>query len=765
MKISKIVLLVLFVNTLIGQTSFVKTIEYELNNDFPVYRLGIGLNDELTYLDMLGFSGPDEHFRLIDLSSDGSFISGNSVRIDSIDKMEAFKFLQKKENVILASFTPEFNSFDSAGIFCFNTTTNNYWSRKISLLGTGNIPPRSEIFFESGLILSYVLPSINSQDGLGAFDIQTGEPLWSFSYVQVDNNLRSIGIESLAEYPNGNISTTFCIGDSILATRSGLAILNTTGKIINNIILERRSLDLEFFLEQDHGIDENNNCFVVGGVRITNTDRYRQPFIAKFDSNLDLVWAKRLFAENFTFEGLKHRVFPNGEVIFVYNTNGDLPVIVGKLDTDGSLLWHRGYSFFNPEIQIGSDGSIYFLSPQRYLPDGSSEPATLLAKADPNGDIEDCPQFDACLTLFDMDIPYTRFDLTSEVIPDTLGTYTATITPFTTSTEDYCVTPAVPTPFFALPDTICQNTILSPSQLNNRLAHAAEWTITGQDSVLQISDTSWQYQFVEPGEYQIEQEVWVLGCSEFFTKTLTVLPDDLGDLLGDDQLLCEADSLILIPESTRLLSSFDWSDGSSDSTFTVKESGAISLTATDGYCESTDEIEVTFFKDRFPNEIVEIPSDTTVCVDLLPINIQPISEYTNEFFLGNSTESQSTFEFNAAGNYQIGFEIEGCRFERNFSLSVEPCEIDIFIPTSFSPNDDGINDFAQPFGNDFTELSLEIYNRWGGKVFETENAPFAWDGKLDGQAASEGVYVLIFKYENQRNGKEEIVSEDVLLVR
>ena len=763
MKLGNVFLLNFFGCVLLGQSSFVKTINY--NFEIPLYRLEIGANNELTYLDLLGVGKPNEHFRFIDLSSDGEFVSGKTIGIDSISLMNIIKVFNRKGNVNIVSFDPFSVDFNTTpGIFCFNSATNNYWCRKTGSISFGGAAP-SAIAPNSGLVLSLVVSSLNSPGGLGAFDIHTGEAVWSYNYTPLNNSPIGLGIESLAEYPNGDISLTFFTVDSLQIGHSGLAIVDSLGELLSNIVLENDTKDLKFLIEQNHGIDDNSNLFTVGISKIeTNTDREISPFIAKFDSNLDLVWAKRLFAENFPYEGLKHRVFPNGEVIFVYNTDGDLPVIVGKLDPDGNLLWHRGYSFFNPEIQIGSDGSIYFLSPQRYLPDGTAEPATLLAKADPNGDIEDCPQFDACLTLFDMDIPYERWDWIREPA-DTFGTYNATITPFTTTTEDYCGTPAKPTAYFSLPDTICQNTVLEPDSLNNQLAHAAQWTITGQNFDMEIEDNTWQIQFTEPGNYQIEQEVWLLGCSEFHTKTLTVLKDSLGDLLGDDRLICEGDSIILTPKGVRPFKTFDWSNGSTGSSIIVSESGSYGINASDGFCSTQDEVNLTFIEDRYSEPIIDLPRDSTVCVDLLPIIIQPTSIYTDSFYLENSNEPQSVFELKAAGNYYIEAEIENCRVKQNFELNITPCEVDIFIPNSFSPNDDGINDFAEPLGKDFSGLSFEVYNRWGGKVFETTTEPFVWDGKSDSKKANEGVYVLVFKYQNKRTGKEEIVSGDILLIR
>ncbi len=58
---------------------------------------------------------------------------------------------------------------------------------------------------------------------------------------------------------------------------------------------------------------------------------------------------------------------------------------------------------------------------------------------------------------------------------------------------------------------------------------------------------------------------------------------------------------------------------------------------------------------------------------------------------------------------------------------------DIYVPTAFSPNHDGLNDLLRPTLMGIKELRyFRIYNRWGQLLFETKNALPGWDGKLNG---------------------------------
>lgn len=63
-----------------------------------------------------------------------------------------------------------------------------------------------------------------------------------------------------------------------------------------------------------------------------------------------------------------------------------------------------------------------------------------------------------------------------------------------------------------------------------------------------------------------------------------------------------------------------------------------------------------------------------------------------------------------------------------------------FIPNSFTPNGDGINDQFQIFGQDIQSVNLMIFNRWGEMIFQGSNQFQTWDGTYQGVDQSPGVY-------------------------
>jgi gliding motility-associated-like protein len=66
---------------------------------------------------------------------------------------------------------------------------------------------------------------------------------------------------------------------------------------------------------------------------------------------------------------------------------------------------------------------------------------------------------------------------------------------------------------------------------------------------------------------------------------------------------------------------------------------------------------------------------------------------------------------------------------------------DFFMPNAFSPNDDGLNDVINVHGRCIYSFNLQIYDRWGEKVFETSSLTEGWDGTYRGQKMNTGVFV------------------------
>jgi gliding motility-associated-like protein len=86
------------------------------------------------------------------------------------------------------------------------------------------------------------------------------------------------------------------------------------------------------------------------------------------------------------------------------------------------------------------------------------------------------------------------------------------------------------------------------------------------------------------------------------------------------------------------------------------------------------------------------------------------------------------------------------------SFKVDVCVLDsvaIYMPEIFSPNNDGINDVFKISSNTVRKMTMEIYNRWGEKVFYSDDPKVGWDGKYKGSLCSTDYFVYHIKYKGK----------------
>ena len=90
---------------------------------------------------------------------------------------------------------------------------------------------------------------------------------------------------------------------------------------------------------------------------------------------------------------------------------------------------------------------------------------------------------------------------------------------------------------------------------------------------------------------------------------------------------------------------------------------------------------------------------------------------------------------------------EGCVAMDTITVAVSTSSTNNFnVPNAFTPNNDGKNDcFSVRYWGQMDQFLMEIYDRWGKKVFSTSNATQCWDGRFKGVDQPVGTYVYYIK--------------------
>lgn len=110
-------------------------------------------------------------------------------------------------------------------------------------------------------------------------------------------------------------------------------------------------------------------------------------------------------------------------------------------------------------------------------------------------------------------------------------------------------------------------------------------------------------------------------------------------------------------------------------------------------------------------------------------------------YLWNTGETSQTIKPNATGTYWVKIENDFCDITDSTYATVEDSQ-SFTLPNAFTPNGDGQNDMfcLKGWKHCNESFSVIIFNRWGEKVFESENPDFCWDGMLRGKPLSSDVY-------------------------
>lgn len=180
---------------------------------------------------------------------------------------------------------------------------------------------------------------------------------------------------------------------------------------------------------------------------------------------------------------------------------------------------------------------------------------------------------------------------------------------------------------------------------------------------------------------------------------------------------------------------------------------------------------------------VSVVSEATVCNDggdpsSIDFADLVLLDEGNNFWSDNNgmnlvfdSDSSSVIDFTGftAGDYEFIYASNDsslCVGEGQSTIvTVENCLGKVIVPTAFSPNNDGVNDFLKLVNTEGVEsVEFKVFNRWGQMVFNAIDVNDGWDGNFKRQPQGIGVYVF-FAEVVYKTMEVETVSGSVTLIR
>lgn len=372
--------------------------------------------------------------------------------------------------------------------------------------------------------------------------------------------------------------------------------------------------------------------------------------------------------------------------------------------------------------------------------------------------------------------PYTGLiDLTTSKAGTYSITYTTTGACFDSKIDNVRLDPAVLAEF-AYRGPYCEGlingTALNPNP--DMAIGAVKGSFSAVPVGLKINSTSGQIDLSQskPGIYTVSNLVNGTGaCAQVIEKTEVVIADrPANPELSSNSPICEGEEIRLFVQNTQgaivtWTGPANYSDRVANPVIANATKGVHDRLAYQAYLqlgECVSEVKslpllviepqpVATFDFRMMNlsDGEFNPKDTILFTN----NSYNASNYIWNFGDGPSAENNNSSFFHCfdtTGTYTIELIAKNslnCAKTYSSSITINPTKVsNLLVPDIFTPNSDGRNDAFRPsFQQELTTYELEIYNRWGERVFSSNDPLEGWDGKFKGSIVPSGVYIYQYK--------------------
>lgn len=94
-----------------------------------------------------------------------------------------------------------------------------------------------------------------------------------------------------------------------------------------------------------------------------------------------------------------------------------------------------------------------------------------------------------------------------------------------------------------------------------------------------------------------------------------------------------------------------------------------------------------------------------------------------------------------------------------YYVTVQECTSSVYVPNSFTPNEDGVNDVWQPSVYNTLSYEVFVFDRWGNELFYSNEPNAVWIGNVDSEAHVQNEsYTWMIIYETPRKGSKAFVG-------
>lgn len=252
------------------------------------------------------------------------------------------------------------------------------------------------------------------------------------------------------------------------------------------------------------------------------------------------------------------------------------------------------------------------------------------------------------------------------------------------------------------------------------------------------------HEYAGPGTYDLELEVLNTICADtaVYTIPVTFIAPSIPFDPPSPVAICPGSNALL--DAGPGYDSYLWSTGNAVQQLTVVEVGDYGITVTDGSCSASGTVTVVQAPEHPPT-----PDAYTCGGRAIPIAPAfPVASIT-----WSNGITQSPLVVSQGGLYGFAaVDGYGCPVEDVIRvLEIPVGRGEGLVPNVFTPNNDQKNDRFEVIGEGIENFHMEVYDRWGMKMFETANQTNGWNGGVDNGLSApvpDGTYYYIVDFKD-----------------
>lgn len=248
--------------------------------------------------------------------------------------------------------------------------------------------------------------------------------------------------------------------------------------------------------------------------------------------------------------------------------------------------------------------------------------------------------------------------------------------------------------------------------------------------------------FTDTGSYNVSLSWFLCGLKYSIFKEVTIITPPKVNL-GTDTTLCFENSITL--QGPKGNFDYTWNNGSKDTILFVDTAGTYSLRISIGpKCAESDTIAINYYPKL---EVDFFDSTYFLCEEEgETLNLNAASGFATYLWEPGLT-TNATHTATKTGWYRVHVtNTNGCEAQDSVEIFTL-CDNWLLMPEAFSPNNDLLNDTFAPVYTEVFNYGIEIYNRWGEKVFESNDPKKGWDGTYKNAFLPTDTYLWRLRYQ------------------